>query len=157
VPVNGVSAYVSGAYTRSKLKSDLAVSATNIQPTAGKDFPDTPRWLGAFVVQYAQGAFYSNVQVKYTGKRYSTLTNDESVGGYTLTDLNAGYKFADLGWIRNPTVRANVSNFFDRRYFALNAGSGSLFTTNATGTAASSPAYFLGAPRFASVSISADF
>ena len=157
VPVNGISAYLSGTYTRSKNSDDLVLSATNTQPTAGKDFPDTPRYLTGFVVQYARQQFYANVQLKYTGKRFSTLTNDESVSGYTTVDLNGGYLFGNIGGLRNITLRANVSNLFDKKYLALNAGSGSLFTTNATGTGAQAPVYYAGAPRFSSMSLSAEF
>lgn len=156
VPVHGVSGYLSTSYTRSKLKDDLVVTATNIQPTSGKDFVDTPTWLAGAALQYAQGPFFANVQVKYTGKRFSTLVNDEWVGGYTLTDINAGYNLGGLGF-RNVSLRANVSNVFDKRYLILNAGSGSLFTTNATGPGAVAPAYYLGAPRFSSVSLSIEF
>jgi iron complex outermembrane receptor protein len=157
VPVKGFSGYVSTSYTRSRNESDLQVSATNIQPTAGKDFPDTPRWLSALSLQYAQAQYYANAQAKYTGKRFSSLTNDEWVGGYTTVDLNAGYRFGDFGYVRNVLMRANWSNIFNKRYLALNAGSGSLFTTNATGTGAQAPVYYMGAPRFASMSVSAEF
>ena len=110
-----------------------------------------------FMTQYAEQQFYGNLQAKYIGKRFSTLTNDESVPGYWTVDLNAGYRFGDLGIAKNVTIRANISNLFDKRYLALNAGSGSLFTTNATGTGAAAPSYYIGAPRFASMSIGADF
>jgi iron complex outermembrane receptor protein len=157
VPVKGYSAYVSTSYTRSRNASNLQLSATNTQPTAGKDFPDTPRWLSALSLQYAQQQYYVNAQAKYTGKRFSTLTNDEWAGGYTTVDLNAGYRFGDLGVVRNVLVRANISNLNNKRYLALNAGSGSLFTTNATGTGAQAPQYYMGAPRFTSMSVSAEF
>jgi len=157
VPVKGFSGYVSTSYTRSRNQEDLRLSATNIQPTAGKDFPDTPRWLGALSLQYAQQQYYLNAQAKFTGKRFSTLTNDESVPGYTTVELAAGYRFGDFEVIRNVLLRANVSNLFNRRYLSLNAGSGSTFTTNATGTGAQAPTYFMGSPRFFSASLSAEF
>jgi iron complex outermembrane receptor protein len=157
VPVKGFSGYVSTSYTRSENKDNLTLSATNTQPTAGKDFPDTPRWLSALSLQYAQQQLYVNAQAKYTGKRFSTLTNDEWAGGYTTVDLNAGYRFGDFGLVRNLLVRANISNILNKRYLALNAGSGSLFTTNATGTGAQAPVYYMGSPRFSSMSVSAEF
>ena len=156
-PVSGWSGYLSGTLTNSKNKDDLIISPTNTQPTKGKDFPDTPRWMYGATVQYAQQEFYGNLQVKYTGRRYSTLTNDEYVPGYTTVDLNAGYLFGSVWYVKNITVRGNISNIFDKRYLALNAGSGSLFTTNATGPGAQAPVYYAGAPRFSSVSISAEF
>jgi len=157
VPVKGFSGYLSTSYTKTRNENDLTLSATNTQPTAGKDFPDTPRWMSSASLQYAQQQLYVNAQAKYTGRRYSTLTNDEWAGGYTTVDLNAGYRFGDFGSVRNVLLRANVSNVFNKRYLGLNAGSGSLFTTNATGTGAQAPSYFMGSPRFTSASLSAEF
>ena len=164
VPVNGFSVYVSGTYTKSRNEKDLQTALTGaiatppvVQPTAGKEFPDTPNWLAGLTLQYAQARYYVNVQTKYTGKRFSTLTNDESVPGYTTVALNGGYLFGDMGAVRAVTLRYNISNLFDKKYLASNAGSGSLFTTNATGPGASAPVYYAGAPRFASVSVSAEF
>lgn len=156
-PWKGFSGYVSASYTKSKMKDNLAVSATNVQPTSGKEFPDTPNWLAGLTLQYATGPLYAQLSNKYVGKRFSTLVNDEYLGGYVTTDFNAGYRFASHGSLRNPTVRLNVSNIFDRGYLSLSSGSGSLFTTNATGTGASAPTYYVGAPRFASVTLSAEF
>ena len=156
-PVRGFSGYVSASYTRSRMESDLRITSTNTQPTAGKDFADTPRWLSSLSLQYAQPQFYVTVQTKYTGKRFSTLTNDESVPGYATVDLNAGYRFGDFGFVRNVIARANLSNIFDRKYLTLTALSGSSFTINATGTGSQAPFYVAGAPRFASMSVSAEF
>ena len=156
-PVNGISVYASLSYTKSKIKNDLAVSATNIQPTGGKEFPDTPNWLSGLSLQYATGPFYANVQAKYTGRRFSTLTNDEKVGGYTVTDVNLGYKLPGNGFFRNTVVRVSISNLFEVKYLSLNSGSGSQFTTNATGAGASAPSYFVSPPRFASISFVTEF
>lgn len=156
-PWHGFSVYASLSYTKSRMKDNLAVSATNIQPTAGKEFPDAPNWLSGLSLQYATGPFYAQLQNKYVGKRYSTLVNDEYVGGYVTTDFNAGYRFADMGPLRSPTIRVNVSNILDRRYLSLNSGSGSQYTANATGTGASAPQYYVGAPRFASVTLTGEF
>jgi iron complex outermembrane receptor protein len=35
--------------------------------------------------------------------------------------------------LKKPTVRLNVYNLFDKQYLNLNGGSGSQFTTNASG------------------------
>ena len=156
-PLRGFSAYASLAYTKSKINSDLQLGASDIRPTAGKEFPDVPNWLAGASLQYASGAFYATLQAKYTGKRYSTLTNDDQVGGYTTTDLNLGYRLPASFFLRNSIIRMSVSNLFNKDYLALNAGSGSLFTVNATGSGASSPNFYVGAPRFASISFATEF
>lgn len=152
----GFSTYSSLSYTDSKLQDDLPTSATVIQPTAGKTMPNAPKLMAGMSLQYAKDGFYSAIQAKYTGMRYSTLTNDESIPGFTTVDLDFGYRFVSTSTIKNPTVRLNVSNLFNREYLNLNGASGGAFTTNATGTGAAAPLYYIGAPRFISCSVSAD-
>ncbi len=160
-PINGFSAYSSLSYTKTKIKNDLLelVGTTPIlKPTSGKEFPDTPNWLASLGLQYANGPFYAGLSAKYTGKSYSTLTNDEMQKGYTITDLNIGYKLGKDGWFwKSATVRLNVSNLWDTHYLSLSSGSGSQFTTNATGPGATFPTYYIGAPRLISLSFTADF
>lgn len=159
-PVAGFSFYGSYSYTHAEIQDDMAVkaadgSATTIA-TAGKQMPNTPRNMLGASVQYAKGAFYATVKGKYSAGVYSTLANDEQVGGYTTWDLAAGYRFADMMAFKNPTLRLNVSNLFNKEFLFLNAGSGSAITTNATGLNAQSPNYYIGAPRFTSLSFSVD-
>lgn len=153
----GLSAYLSLTHATSRIRDDLRTGATAWQPTAGKEFPNTPKFMAGLTLQYDSGAFYLAGKVKHTGKVYATLTNDESVDGYTVVDLNAGYRFGSNTFWKNAVLRLNLSNLFNETYLSLNAGSGSAITTNATGTGASSPQYYIGAPRFASVSFTADF
>jgi iron complex outermembrane receptor protein len=153
--------YGSISRTESTIKQNLRVGATAYEPTSGKQLPDTPRWMSALSLQYTHGGWMLGTQAKYTGKRYSTLVNDEAAGGYTLFDLNAAYKFGKTAFLKNPQIKLNVHNVFDKQYLALNSGSGSLFTNRATAIAGlpapSSPSYYTGAPRFASVAFTSDF
>jgi iron complex outermembrane receptor protein len=132
------------------------------EPTAGKRLPDTPEWLAGASAQYVKGNWGVGTSVKYTGRRYATLVNDESAGGYTLVDLNASYKLP-AGWFyKSAALKFNMSNIFDAHYLSLNAGSGSLFTNRAQPIAGlsaspSAPQYFTGAPRFSSVTFAMQF
>jgi iron complex outermembrane receptor protein len=167
-PFMGFSVYASLTYTKSKINADqqiLPATAllTNLLPTSGKEFPDTPKWLSGLTLQYANGPFLAGVSTKYTGARYSSLVNDEKVGGYTLTDLNMAYKLPQFSSIKGITLRFNVSNLFDNKSLLLNSGSGTQFTQNTKplpGVVAgngSTVFYYIGAPRFASASITMDF
>jgi len=164
VPVAGVSGYVSATYTKSTLSENLqtgsvtnGVATINTQPTMDKQFPDTPKLMLATSLQYVAGPFMANAQTKYTGKRYSTMTNDQAVGGFTTTDLNFGYQLPNFEFFKKPLVRLNVSNLFNRDYLNLNSGSGSNIGVNATGPNASQPQYYVGAPRFVSMTFQSDF
>lgn len=153
----GWSAYGSYTYTDSRTQDDLRSGVATYLPTAGKVFPNTPAHMFGASLQYAAGPFYAQLQAKYTGRLYSTLTNDEETPGRTVVNLNLGYRLPDTWLVRNQTLRLNVSNLFDRKYLILNAGTGDAVSTNASGPGAVAPSYFVGAPRFVSVAYSVDF
>ncbi len=159
-PKHGWSFFGSASFTESVLNSNFPVSATSTLATAGKDFPDTPKLMLGASAQYANGPYLASLSAKHVGKRYTTLMNDESLDAYTTADLNAGYRFASSGFFKNPTLRLNISNLFDKKYLIANSGSGSSITTTVDTTKGSGsgiPQYYVGAPRFASVSLSSDF
>jgi iron complex outermembrane receptor protein len=160
VPVRGFSGYSSLTYTRSTLDQDLLYnSGTTVYTaaTAGKQFPDTPKWMAALAAQYAAGPVMVNLQGKYTGSRAVTLTNDQKIASYFTLDLNSAYEFEGFWGFKKPTLRLNVSNLLNRQYYLANSGSGSNFTVNATGTGASQPSLYMGAPRFTSLTFQVDY
>jgi iron complex outermembrane receptor protein len=157
VPIAGFSAYASLTYTKSTLDSDMPLSATTFYPTAGKQFPDTPKGMAALSLQYANGPYLVNVAGKYTSARTLTLTNDVAIPGFTTFDLNTAWKLPNPSGngFKNPIIRLNVSNIFNRQYFLANAGSGSNITI--VGSATGAPFYYAGAPRFTSLTFQVDY
>lgn len=153
---SGFSAYASLTYQKSKVKSDITVAKGQTIGTTGKEFPLTPGQMAGLSVQYAQGPLYVRVKAKYHGTQYATLMNDEQVPSYTVGELAAGYKLPDMGMMKNMQFRLNVSNIGNAHY--RNPSSGSV--VNAVKVGNTNPGtvfYYLGAPRMASVSFSADF
>jgi len=150
------SVYGSVSRTSSKMQSDLRTGATSFESTAGKQMPDTPEWLSGMRLSYATAGWYGNLDLKFTGKAYSTLVNDEAVAAATLVNATIGYRFADMGMLKKPSVQLNISNLFDKEYVRINSGSGSNFTTRALGTGGSAPFYYIGAPRFSAITLRAD-
>ena len=151
------SVYGSLSYTSTKMLDDLRVSATAYEATSGKQLPDTPELMSGIRLNYSSGTWYGNVDTKYTGKSYSTLVNDEAVDARTIVSTTLGYRFANAGFFKKPSIQFNVSNLFDQQYVQINSGSGSQFTTRALGTGGSAPAYYIGAPRFAAVTFRSEF
>ena len=147
------SLYGSLSYTSSKMLSNLMLTSTTSLATAGMQMPDTPEWLSGLSLNYVNGGFYGNVDAKLTGRSYSTLVNDQSVASVTLINTTLGYHFTDTAFLKKPSIQFNVSNLFNRNYVRINSGSGSAFTQ----TAAQAPSYYIGAPRFASVTLRSDF
>ncbi|WP_343585766.1 TonB-dependent receptor [Herbaspirillum sp.] len=155
-----LSLYGSLSYIKSKMKDSMKVDAVNSLPTGGKEYPDTPNWLSGLSLQYQQDGWYVFGQAKYTGRRYTTLVNDDAIGGYTVFNAGAGATFPSTSWLKKPTVRLNVYNLFDKQYLNLNSGSGSQFTTNANAVgsiAGTAPSFYVGAPRTFTVTLTADF
>jgi iron complex outermembrane receptor protein len=154
------SLYGSLSYTSSKMQSDMRVSSGNYEATSGKQLPDTPEWMSGIRLNYSSGSWYGNVDTKYTGQSYSTLVNDQSVDARTIVNTTLGYRFENSGFFKKPSIQFNVTNLFDQEYVQINSGSGSQFTTRAITNsigAGSAPAYYIGAPRFASVTFRSDF
>lgn len=152
------SIYGSFSYTHNRMEQNLRTQLVTNGPvvtlqTAGKSFPDVPEFLAGAALQYRNGPISANLSAKYTGQRYSTLVNDESMSGYTLVSFDSSYRFPSTGWFRDPMVKFNVYNLLDEDYLSLNALSGSSFTP----TAAQNPSYYVGAPRSFSVTLSTDF
>ena len=160
----GWSLFGSATYTNSRILEDFnttlkAGGAQTKLATSGKLFPDTPEWMFGASVQYTTGPYLAALSGKYVGKRYTTLMNDEWIDAYTTFDFNAGYKFQSMQYLKSPTIRLNVSNLLDERYLLANSGSGSSIsaTTSSAVNGGFAPSYYVGAPRFVSVTLSSEF
>jgi len=151
------SLYHSLTYTRSRLQDDMRTAAGTFEPTAGKQYPDTPTWMSGAALQYRQGPFTGTLSAKYTGRRYTTEVNDESLSSFTLVNLDLRYQLADTAFFRKPFVRFNVANLFNTDYLYLDATSGATLQVRAQGSGGIAPSYFVGAPRTWSVTIASDF
>lgn len=159
-PINGWSAYASYGYNHSEIKDNMQVTANSFLPTAGNQFPLTPKQKAGLSLQYETGALWARVTAKATGKQQATLANDETVPGYTVFGFDAGYTLQPFGIFKRPKLTFNISNLTDKEY--RNPSSQSVLNARAIGTgpnaiAAKNVFYYLGAPRFASVTFSVDF
>jgi len=73
-----------------------------------------------------------------------------------MLDLDAGYKIGTVGFVKDAVLKFNMSNVLDTQY--RNPTSGTIINSKVVGTqAASTVFYYLGAPRFSSVTLQADF
>ena len=170
VPINGWSMYGSLTLQKSKVLNDIRVGLpiinpqlpppSTLLPTTGKQFALTPQMLAGLSLQYAEGPFYARVKAKKTGRQYATLMNDEEVPSYTTADFDAGYKFADFMFIKSPQLRLNISNLGNTKYRNPSSGislNGKDVVRPEGTLRAGNVFYYLGSPRFFSVTLSADF
>ena len=167
---DGWSLYSSLSLMQDKIEDSLiVVKATNgslvTLPTKGNFYPDSPKLMAGAQVQYDKDNWYGYIQAKYTGSRFTTLLNDDSINGYTLVNLGGGYTWKMTGLLKTAMVRFNVFNVFDANFLNLNSGSGSSFTNNATAytapngatVGASLPQLYVSPPRSYSVTLQFDF
>ena len=152
-----LTAYASLTYTNSLIQSDLKVSSTLTEPTAGKQMPDTPKLMAAIALSYKEGPVFGQITAKHTGKAFSTLVNDQVMDAYALFNLTVGYRLPETAFFKAPEIRLNVDNWTNTEYKRISSPSGSSFTTRSVGTGASTVFYNIGAPRFTSVTLRSDF
>lgn len=103
-------------YNNAKFQDDIP-AATPIL-IADKYIPDSAKWIvsGGVTVEPASW-LVANVSGKYTGKRWSTFTNQagSSVPGFTVfnayVDIGDGWSF---GPVKSVKARFNIDNIFDK-------------------------------------------
>jgi iron complex outermembrane receptor protein len=154
---NNFSLYGSLTYTESLMKKDLVVSTTLTEATAGKQMPDTPKLMAAMALSYKDGPVFGQLTAKHTGKAFASLVNDQAMDAYALWNLSVGYKLPSTTFFKTPEVRLNIDNLTNTEYKRISSPSGSSFVTRTLGTGASTVYYYIGAPRFTSVTLRSDF
>ncbi|MFL6676515.1 MAG: TonB-dependent receptor [Massilia sp.] len=158
MPIHGWSLYTSIGYQKSEIQNDqtFAGSKGGLLHTAGKEMTNSPRWKGGLSAEYSDGAFYVRAKAKATGKQMATLMNDEIAPGFTTFGIDGGYTFANLGLLKRPKLQWNISNITNKQFRNPSSNSATNALQYPGVTTTSVPRYYLGAPRFASVTLSVD-
>lgn len=146
------SAFGSFSYNDSTYENDVRDgTGTLVAATAGKSVVNTPETLARAELAYDNGSLYGTLAGAFTGERFSSYLNDESVDSYTLFELTAGYRFIDRGdWLDGTEIQFNVTNLLDEDHIST-VGSGGI--QNGAGRQTFLP----GAPRQAFVTLRRHF
>ena len=146
------SAFGSFSYNDSTYEDDVRDgTGALVAATAGKTVVNTPETLARAELAYDNGSLYGTLAGAFTGERFSSYLNDESVGSYALFELTAGYRFIDRGdWLDGTEIQFNVTNLFDEDHIST-VGSGGF--QNGAGRQTFLP----GAPRQAFVTLRRHF
>ncbi|GAA0372335.1 TonB-dependent receptor [Bowmanella denitrificans] len=137
--------------TTTKQVDGQTVTERKVQVVADTDVIDAVEDMLTLSLDYFSGNLRGGLSAKYTGGRtggYLDILNNpqqrNKVDSYTLVDLNVGYNL-DVGikGISSVDVAFVVTNLLDKRY--LGSGTTDGFT------------YFIGAPRTASLTLTANF
>ncbi|MFC5472416.1 TonB-dependent receptor [Paraherbaspirillum soli] len=150
-----VNAYGSYSYTSSVQQENFLNNGT-LLPTKGKQFGNIPRQMLSASLGYDDKRFFSTFTGKYTSSVYGDLTNDQKIGGFTLFDLTAGYRFEKRGVMKGATLTLAGLNLFNKQYLA----SVDSVVPNSVAygkVAASTPYYVVGGARAVSLTLTADF
>ncbi|WP_269516145.1 TonB-dependent receptor [Brevundimonas subvibrioides] len=124
---------------------------TGIIRTGGKTVVNTPDTLFRAELAYDNGTLFGTLAAAYTGERFSTYLNKESVDGYTVVEFTAGYRVADTGnWLDGTELQLNVTNLLDEDYIST-VGSGGFQNDAGRQT------FLPGAPRQAFVTLRRHF
>ena len=133
-PTDNTLLYVFGSLNESEIKDNVllgvcdqdnvddgdpgcnAVGDDLLALTAGKKESGTPLWSIGARGQIALGPVEFGVQAKHTGKRWINDINADSVGGYTLVDLDVRVRLGDYLAGREAALQFNITNLFDEFY-----------------------------------------
>ncbi|MGU3316612.1 TonB-dependent receptor [Sphingomonas sp. M6A6_1c] len=126
-----VSLYNALSYNRSRYADDYK-SGSILIATAGKDVPNVARWLNKTVLTLNSGPFETQVIGDYVGPRFATYTNDQSVPGRFLLNLQASYTLPQdvVAGLQNLRFSVNITNLTARRGIYEIAGVGVVKTYN---------------------------
>lgn len=130
-------------------------------PTRGKLAPQAPDVTAFVGIDYDDGHLFGNVNVKYTGRQYSSFTNDESISGYARMNAGVGYRFSDLGPAKKPELRLNLYNIADQKSLTgaagVNATAANITGRRGSTISGAAPTYYVGQGFAAIVTLSSGF
>lgn len=115
-PIYNFRPYVSGELLRAEMRDNIEASASGVidyLPTAGKILPGAPQYSFGLGLDYDDGHWFSNFNYKYIGSQYSTMTNDEHISSFGRLDAALGYRFADVGYMKQPEIKLSLFNLLD--------------------------------------------
>lgn len=144
--------YNSASYNLAQIEDDYTSGTTRVD-TSGKTVVDSPEWMFNSEVSYETEQLFTRLHFKYTGEREYTYLNQGNVDAFSVVNLSAGYRFGDLGMLKELTAQVDVSNLLDEDYIST-VGSGGFGNSDLAGTAQT---LLTGAPRLMFFSLKASF
>ncbi|KAB8123023.1 TonB-dependent receptor [Komagataeibacter medellinensis] len=161
--------YASFEYLDARIDNNLravgtyanGVQGTDYLATKGKTQVESPKVQAALGLDYDDGHFFAGAQIKYVGKQYSTMMNDNSIPQFITDNINFGYRFRTIGFMQTPKIQVNLSNLTNARFrsgvYTMQTNANATTGVNGSTIKGSSPAYYLQAPFTGVVTISTNF
>jgi iron complex outermembrane receptor protein len=162
-PIEHLDIYASANFNHSRVKNDYTLTTSGITfqlPVAGNELVMTPDRVFNGRISYDFGDLSVGFQGKYMSSRWVDDLNSTRIPGYAVFGLDARY---DLPFFKGSYVQLNVQNLFDRFYISRTTTFANTVAFVIPGTTpprtffASTPGYFIGAPRTATITLGAKF
>jgi iron complex outermembrane receptor protein len=109
--------YVAGQYLHTSNDNDILIGG-DLLPTTGKDAVRSPHFVGSVGLDYDDGRFFANWNMRYIGSQYATLTNDEKMPAYYEMGGAVGVRLPDIGPAKSPTLQLNLINLTDNKFLS---------------------------------------
>lgn len=145
--------YNSASLNDSTYSDDYFTAGNTRVALSGKTVVDSPELMFNSELGLEMGSAFAKLHLKHTGERYYTYTNDGSVDSYNVLNLSVGYRFEDLGALKQLTAQLDITNLTDEDYIST-VGSGGFSNTDPNGTGQT---LLPGAPQQAFFSLKALF
>ena len=167
-PIYNVSPYVSFEYLDSHTGTNVPAPSVlkgqtihDYLPTKGKVSTQAPRFQVALGLTYADGPFTAGVRLRWVGRQYADLMNEESMPSYLHNDFTFAYALPDWSMLHNTKLQLNISNIGNGlfrtgvNYAPLNAAT-TIGTLGGT-IGSSTPTYYVEPSFAAAFSLSTAF
>ncbi len=139
--VRHLSLFGSYSYTHARYDDDTLNGAGEVVlQTRGRQVVGVPRHIANAEIAYDDGQFFARLNGNYQDRRYYTFLNDNSIDGRVIADLTLGTRFTGDGPLAGVELQGNVTNLFDKKYFAT-------FGATNSDTAGNYQGGMVGAPR----------
>ncbi|WP_170841981.1 TonB-dependent receptor [Sphingomonas gellani] len=141
--VRHLSLFGSYSYTNAQYDDDTVNGAGEVVlRTRDRQVVGVPRHIANAEVAYDDGTVFGRVGAGYQSRRYYTFLNDASIDGRIVASLSLGVRFAGDGPLAGLEVQGNVTNLFDKNYFATFGSTNSDVAGNYQGGMVGAPRQF---------------
>jgi len=129
-------------------------SIVDYLPTTGKTAIGSPHVQAKLGLDYDDGTFFMGVDLDYVGQQYSSFMNDEKMPDYITNNVDFGYRFHRVSYLKAPQIQLNLSNLTGATYrngiYTVSNNAKATKGVYGSTIPGSAPAYYL-QPGFAAI------
>ncbi|MBM9399994.1 TonB-dependent receptor [Gluconacetobacter azotocaptans] len=101
--------YVSFEYLDARIDNNIR-SGSDYLPTKGKHAIQSPKTQASLGLDWDDGSFFANLNLKYVGAQYSTFMNDQKLPFFVTNSVTLGYRLRSLLFLKAPQFQLNFNN-----------------------------------------------